>query len=177
MQARFRNATVSEMAMRKFELLGTAVLLLAAAPAWAGNSTAAERKATRELNQQQSQMAAPALADASATLPDNSPPASAPTAKVESANISQDSAATLSSLTNPPSKIASANVLDASGQTIGAVQRVEVTPQGQPTKVSVALLGKDEKMVVLDAGAVKYDASRNEITSQEAGDQIRSRAS
>jgi hypothetical protein len=176
MQARFRNATVSEMAMRKFELMGTAVLLLAAAPAWADNSTAAERAATRELNQQQSQMAAPAFADASATLPDNSPPAAAPTARVESASI-KDGAETLSSLTNPPSKIASANVLDASGQTIGAVQRVEVTPQGQPTKVSVALLGKDEKMVVLDAGAVKYDASKNQITSQEAGDQIRSRAS
>jgi hypothetical protein len=169
------------MRTRDVMVPGAALLLLAAAPAWAGNSTAAEREATRELNRQQSQLAtppaAPAFADASAKLPDNSPPAAAPTAKVESASITQDGAAPLSSLTNPPSKIASANVLDSSGQTIGAVQRVEVTPQGQPTKVAVALIGKDEKMVVLDAGAVTYDASRNQITSQEAGDQIRSRAS
>jgi hypothetical protein len=172
------------MAMRKFDLMapGAALLLLATGPVWAGNSTAAEREATRELNMQQSQLAtppaAPSFADASAKLPDNSPPAAAPTARIESASITnQNGATTLSSLTNPPSKIASANVLDASGQTIGAVQRVEVTPQGQPTKVAVALLGKDEKMVVLDAGAVKYDSSRNEITAQEAGDQIRSRAS
>jgi hypothetical protein len=169
------------MRTRDVMVPGAALLLLAAAPAWAGNSTAAEREATRELNRQQSQLATPpaalAFADASAKLPDNSPPAAAPTARVESASIHQDGAATLSSLTNPPSKIASANVLDSSGQTIGAVQRVEVTPQGQPTKVAVALIGKDEKMVVLDAGAVTYDASRNQITSEEAGDQIRSRAS
>ncbi|HEY0266311.1 MAG TPA: hypothetical protein VGC16_06130 [Rhizomicrobium sp.] len=160
---------------------GAALLLLAAGPALAGSSTAAEREATRQLNLQQAQQAQSAnprqtFADAAAGLPDNSPPAAAPTGKVamNRMDAAQASAAgLLSALTNPPAKIASANVLDSSGRTIGAVQRVDVTPQGQPTKVSVALIGADEKFVVLDADAVTYDSSKNEILAQQSADQIK----
>ncbi len=38
-----------------------------------------------------------------------------------------------------------------SGKTVGAVQKVEVSPEGKPTKVSVALIGAKERIVVLDA--------------------------
>jgi len=80
--------------------------------------------------------------------------------------------ATLSTIVRPPTLIASANVLDASGQVIGAVQRVDVTPDGVPTKVAVALIGKDERMVVLDANAVQYDQAKNEIRANASRDQI-----
>jgi hypothetical protein len=52
---------------------------------------------------------------------------------------------------------------------------VEVAPDGTPTKLAVVLTGTDEKLVMLDAKAVKYDAARNEILAQQSGDQIRSR--
>jgi hypothetical protein len=44
-------------------------------------------------------------------------------------------------------------------------------------KVAVALIGKNEKTVMLDAGAVKYDPARNEILAQQSGDQIKSLSS
>ncbi len=84
-----------------------------------------------------------------------------------------DAPMTLSAISNPPSKIGIANVLDSRGRTVGAVQRVEVTPQGQPTKVAVALIGKDEQMIVLDAGAVRYDAHNNQIMAQATIDQMK----
>jgi hypothetical protein len=113
-------------------------------------------------------LATPALAAPSA-------PAEPETASTSIANPDGAAPETLSSIQRPPRKIATANVLDASGQTIGAVQRVEVTPDGMPTRVAIALIGKDEKMVVLDAGAVKYDPVKNEILTQQSGAEIRSK--
>jgi hypothetical protein len=77
--------------------------------------------------------------------------------------------ATLSTMSNPPAKIASADVVDAQGRTIGAVQEVEVTPQGQPTAVAVAVLGKTDQILVLDAGKVKYDSATNRIVAPAPG--------
>lgn len=71
----------------------------------------------------------------------------------------------LSSIIHPPSKVATANVLDASGKTVGVVQKVEVTPDGRPTTVSVGILGTKDQVVVLDASTVSYDAHKNEITA------------
>ena len=178
--------------MRTPLMTGAALMLLAAAasPALAGRSTASEREATRQLNLQAAEQARgsqtaqtgvtaePQVADASAGLPANSPPAAAPTAKVQTAAAEPVStaAAPLSEITNPPAKVGVANVKDNSGTIIGAVQRVEVTPQGQPTKVAVALIGKDEKLVVLDADKVTYDQGSNVITAQASADQIRNKA-
>jgi len=178
--------------MRTPLMTGAALKLLAAAasPALAGRSTASEREATRQLNLQAAEQARgsqtaqtgataePQVADASAGLPANSPPAAAPTAKVQTAAAEPVStaAAPLSEITNPPAKVGVANVKDNSGTIIGAVQRVEVTPQGQPTKVAVALIGKDEKLVVLDADKVTYDQGSNVITAQASADQIRNKA-
>jgi hypothetical protein len=72
--------------------------LLLATPAWAGHSTPAEREATRQLNLEAARQAQSsnqnnnpgpqiAVADASANLPAGSPPAAAPTARIESAAI------------------------------------------------------------------------------------------
>lgn len=181
------------MKTRTFVLAGASLAILAA-PAIAARSTPAEREATRQLNleaarqvqngsQDRSSNAQFAVADPSANLPADSPPAAAPTTpvatSVESASIANPDGAApaiLSSIQRPPSKIATANVLDASGQTIGAVQRVEVTPDGMPTKLAVALIGKEDKVAVLDADRVKYDLVKNEILAQQSGAEIRSKA-
>jgi hypothetical protein len=168
-----------------------------AAPAFAGRSTPAEREATRQLNLDaarqaqnsnqnihQSSNGSPqlAVADPSANLPANSPPVAAPTTPVESAGMANpndaapNAAVALSSVQHPPGKIASANVLDASGRTIGAVQRVDLTPEGKPTRLAVALIGKEDKLVVLNANEVKYDAAKNEILAQQSAADIRLKA-
>jgi len=144
-------------------IMAGAALMVFGGPAFAGESTPAEKEATRQLNLLAAREAAPGsqqvgVIDASAV------PAAAPTMPVETATAS----GTLSSLINPPSKIATANVLDNTGKTIGSVQRVEVSPEGKPTKVAVALTGQTGKVVVLDAAAVSYDAHKNEITAQGA---------
>jgi hypothetical protein len=189
----------------KLTMAGAGLLLLAT-PALAGHSTRAEREATRQLNLEAARQAqnsnlqsdavqnssgasngisAPQFADATVGQPANSPPAAAPTTAIATAPIESPTMANpegaapvmLSTIVHPPSKIATANVLDSQGQTIGAVQRVDVAPDGTPTKLAVALTGTDEKSVMLDANAVKYDAARNEILAQQSGDQIRSGAS
>ncbi len=100
----------------------------------------------------------------------NAPPKAAPTIPVQTGSIGTDTR--LSAISNPPSKIATANVLDSSGRIVGAVQKVEVSPQGQPTRVSVALIGKGERMVVLDADAVRYDVAKNEIATEATSEQM-----
>jgi hypothetical protein len=88
------------MKTRNFAIAGAALLLLAT-PAMAGQSTAAEREATRQLNLQAAQQAQssnqastpqPQFADAAANLPAGSPPAAAPTAQVQSAPIANPDA-------------------------------------------------------------------------------------
>jgi hypothetical protein len=154
-------------------LAGAALLCLAATPLLAAESTPAEKEATRQLNLQAARDAAPspgqvAVIDRSANTPDAAP-AAAPSMPVQTAAAAPVvSADQLSDISNPPSKIATANVLDATGKTVGAVQKVEISPQGKPTKVSVALIGATERIVVLDASAVSYDAHRNEITAKGA---------
>jgi hypothetical protein len=71
---------------------GAALLLLAAAtPAVAGHSSKAEIEATRQLNMQAAAQGAQpqpiAAKDAAANVPDNTPPAAAPTAPIQSAQI------------------------------------------------------------------------------------------
>ena len=78
----------------------------------------------------------------------------------------------LASISSPPAGIGNANVRDTNGQIVGAVQRVDITAQGKPVTVSVAMLGGDEKLVVLDAGKVKYDAARNEIITDSSRKQL-----
>jgi hypothetical protein len=161
--------------MKNHLMTGAALVLLIVTPALARHATApsksAEIEATRALNMQASQAAAPVPAmtpsPENAAATSQQPPSAAPTIKVQTAFVGAATASDtpLSAMTNPPSKIASANVLDSSGAVVGAVQRVEVTPQGQPTKVAVALIGQGDKLLVLDANAVRYDAGKNEITA------------
>jgi hypothetical protein len=157
--------------MKTILMTGAALAMLAGAPCFASQSTPAEREATRQLNLQASQAAASnamPISEVPTNMAMNAPPSAASTTRVAIA----DTGAPLSTVMNPPNKIATASVMDSSGTIVGAVQRVEVSPQGQPTKVVVALIGKDERMVILDAGAVSYDADRNQILTQASGAQI-----
>lgn len=152
-------------------LAGAALLCLAASPVLAGVSTPAEKEATRQLNIQAARDAAPspqmAAVDKSANMPADAAPAAAPSVPVQTAASAPAAAVdSLSDINNPPPKIATANVLDINGKTVGAVQKVEVSPEGKPTKVSVALIGAKERLVVLDAASVSYDAQKNEITAK-----------
>ena len=143
------------MNKRMIVMTGAALMLLAA-PALAGESSSAEKEATRQLNIQAAKDAAPQQApvNAASTAPVVTP---APSDVMASG--------TLSTITNPPAKIATANVLDSSGKMVGAVRRVEVSAEGKPTRVSVAMIGAKEQIVVLDAASVNYDAHKNEITA------------
>ena len=78
----------------------------------------------------------------------------------------------LSSINHPPLQIGTANVVDASGQIVGAVQRVEVTPDGKPTEVAVALMSDQDKLLVLNAGTVRYDADKNQIIAEASSAQL-----
>ena len=81
-------------------------------------------------------------------------------------------APTLSTISHPPMQIGTANVVDSSGQVVGAVQRVEVTPDGKPTEVAIALMSNQDHLVVLDAGKVQYDASTNRIIADASSAQL-----
>ncbi|HEY4077436.1 MAG TPA: hypothetical protein VGM26_10960 [Rhizomicrobium sp.] len=168
------------MNIRNFAMIGAAFLLLLPAQSFAGSSISAEREATRQLNLQAAEDAqasnarAMPVKDAAANAPDNTAPAAAPSGNVQMA-AAEAMPQTLSEIANPPSKIATANVLDSGGQIIGAVQKVEVSPSGTPTRVTVALTGTSEKMVMLEASSVRYDAAKNQIMASDTADQIRAR--
>ena len=98
------------------------------------------------------------------------PAIAAPASPLATAAVS---ATVLSSVSNPPSKISTASVMDATGQTVGAVQKVETNADGMPIRLRVALTGKEGKSVDLDAASVRYDPVKNEIRAQQTAEQIR----
>jgi hypothetical protein len=150
----------------------------------AASATRAEREATRQLNLEQSRAAEsanpslhPPFADASAGA--GPAPAAAPTTPIESAAIANpdgEAPVALSAVTTPPAKLATANLLDVHGQTVGAVQRVDLGANGAPAQVSVALIGGGDKLLVLDAARVKYDPVRNAVLSAEPVERMRAMA-
>ena len=79
---------------------------------------------------------------------------------------------TLSTISHPPMQIGTANVVDVNGRIVGAVQRVEVTPDGMPTQVAVALLSDQEKLLVINADKLRYDADHNQIIAETSGAQL-----
>jgi hypothetical protein len=174
------------MNIRNLAMIGATSLLIMSVPSFASSSTKAERETTRQLNMQATEDAqasnarAMPVKDAAANAPDNMAPAAAPAGNVQIAAAEPAATIapqTLSEIVNPPSKIATATVLDNNGQILGAVQKVEISASGNPTRVSVALTGKAEKMVMLEASSLSYDAAKNEITTPDSADQIRARPS
>jgi hypothetical protein len=147
---------------------GAALMCLVASPVLAAESTPAEKEATRQLNMQAARDAAPAPQQQMAAADAPAAPSTPVQAAAADSTAPFASAQSLSEISNPPSKIATANVLDSTGKTVGAVQKVEVSSEGKPTRLSVALIGAKERIVELDASAVSYDAHKNEITAKGA---------
>lgn len=90
------------------------------------------------------------------------PPRAAPTMKVDTQPAGGTE--TVAALANPPKDIGIANVRDASGRIVGAVQRVDLGKDGKPVQVEVALLSDQDHLVSLNADTLGYDAAKNEIT-------------
>ncbi|MCP5411711.1 MAG: hypothetical protein H6924_06200 [Alphaproteobacteria bacterium] len=67
------------------------------------------------------------------------------------------------SLTYPPADIAFANVRGDDGRIVGAVQRVDLAPNGAPKRVAASFLRDQNKLVILDPHLLRYDAVHNEI--------------
>lgn len=139
-----------------------AAFLGLATPALAGESTPAEKEATRQLNRQAAENARPEAPRQ--VMVHNAGAAPAINAAAAEPGMAAPSGM-LSRIINPPSKMAIANVRDASGKTVGVVRKIEVSPDGTPMRVLVAMIGAKEQIVVLDASSVHYDPHKNEITA------------
>ena len=133
--------------IRNVFLCGATLMLLGGA-AVAASSTASEKETTHQLNSQASQAAAPVQTAQTAQ----------PSGQQSIAPIA------LNSLSSPPDKIATARVVDESGTTVGAVQKVELGASGNPTKVEIALLGSD-RIVALNSQQLSYDEANNVVTA------------
>jgi hypothetical protein len=70
----------------------------------------------------------------------------------------------LNSLPNPPTTLATAQVVDAKGTAVGAVQKVVMDAGGKPVTVDVALLGTGA-VVAIDASKFNYDQGHNLLTA------------
>lgn len=136
------------MASIRNVLVAGAVLVLLAEPALAGSSSDEPKPI---LQPSQALQAAPSTQ--TAAIPGTEQ------------NGTQDIAPiALNSLSSPPDKIATARVVDDSGTTVGAVQKVELGANGNPTKVEIALLGSD-RIVALDSRQLSYDEANNVVTA------------
>lgn len=79
---------------------------------------------------------------------------------------------TLAGISHLPTQIGVANVVDVNGRVVGTVQRVEVTPDGRPTEVAVLLQSDPDRLLVLNAGKVRYDAASNQVIADRSGAQL-----
>ncbi len=71
----------------------------------------------------------------------------------------------LNSLPNPSTTLATAQVADAKGTVVGAVQKIVLDAGGKPATVDVALLGSNA-VVAMDASQFNYDQGHNVLDAQ-----------
>jgi hypothetical protein len=79
----------------------------------------------------------------------------------------------LNSLSKPPAGLATAQVMNQSGQVIGTFQRVLTDHNGKPAAISY--LTPDGKLVVVAAPAVSYDGQRNFLVTADSPQLLASR--
>jgi hypothetical protein len=77
----------------------------------------------------------------------------------------------LSSLPNPSTALATANVADAKGMMVGSVEKVVMDASGKPVTVDVSLLGTNA-VVAVGASKFNYDQGHNVLTAQLDAQQI-----
>jgi hypothetical protein len=83
--------------------------------------------------------------------------------------------APLSTMTNPPAKIADASIADETGTIVGAMQRVNLL-SGKPTSAEIALLGSQDHLVIVDAAQMTYDPASNIVTVQASPAELKAMA-
>jgi hypothetical protein len=83
--------------------------------------------------------------------------------------------APLSTVVNPPEKIADASIADESGKIVGAMQRVNLA-NGKPTSAEIALLGAQDHLVIVDAAQMTYDPASNIVTVQASPAELKAMA-
>lgn len=72
----------------------------------------------------------------------------------------------LNSLSKPPAGLATAQVMNQSGQVIGTFQKVLFDPSGKPAAISY--LTPEGNLVVVAAPAVSYDGQRNILVTADS---------
>ncbi len=83
--------------------------------------------------------------------------------------------APLSTMTNPPARIADASIADENGTIVGAMQRVNLMG-GKPTSAEIALLGAQDHLVIIDAAQMTYDPVSNIVTVQASPAELKAMA-
>ena len=105
------------------------------------------------------------------TLSENTAGATAPVGEsIASTPLSQPA----NGIANPAQTFATASVVSSTGQTVGAVQKIMVSPEGKAQSVNVALLNSagQSKTVTIAADSLTYDQSKNVLVAQMTNDQI-----
>lgn len=77
-------------------------------------------------------------------------------------------------IADPAKTFATASVVSSTGQTVGAVQKIMVSPEGRAQSVNVALLDSagQSKTVTIAADSLTYDQSKNVLVARMTNDQI-----
>lgn len=161
------------MQLRNIILAGVAIAAFGATAATAASyndSTPAEKAQTRQLNRQ-------ALGNAQGVPAGQTPTiAGAPVAPVNSPAVqsSPDVVAqpdTLAAMTNPPARMANANVMSADGDTVGLVQKIQLDASGKPVRLDIALK-ENGKTISLDPHMTTYDAIDNVVIASSTHEEI-----
>jgi hypothetical protein len=79
----------------------------------------------------------------------------------------------LNSLSKPPAGLATAQVMNQSGQVIGTFQKVVIDHNGKPAAISY--LTPEGNLVVVAAPAVSYDGQRNILVTADSPQLLASR--
>lgn len=79
----------------------------------------------------------------------------------------------LNSLSKPPANLATAQVMNQSGQVIGTFQKVVADHNGKPAAISY--LTPEGQLVVVAAPAVSYDGQRNILVTADSPQMLASR--
>lgn len=147
-------------------------------------STPQEQQQTEELNQRQLALAHGQSTAQSGATSSEAPAGTAPSTAQSGADTEDKSAAAQGSaepastlvaldiLADPPKTLENASVEANNGQTVGAVQNVDLDSDGKPQTVDIALLGGQSRTVAIAAAQLGYDQSRNVVVAQMSPDQI-----
>ncbi|HEY5347940.1 MAG TPA: hypothetical protein VIJ72_07085 [Rhizomicrobium sp.] len=163
------------MKIKAIALAGAALFLATAAYASQPASSLAERAQTKSLNEQSLQAAQKGQDFTTTADSASANPAATPSPQTADNNMStpQPMGQPLATLTSVSPAINTANVVDSSGNPVGAVRKVIMTEDGHALRVDVALAGQQDHVVAIRASKLTYDRINNVLTSRDSADQIK----